>query len=152
MSEIELKFKVEADSDGYISFECPFCESIFGLNAGEYQSDEEVFNEIYCPYCGLVDNSNQFYTKEVIEQAKDIAMNYMYDEINKAFGKMAKSLNSKYIKMTYKPLKNKNIKSLKTKESTEEIFECKNCKHHVKVDSFIGESNIYCSYCGVDIC
>ena len=39
--------------------------------------------------------------------------------------------------MTYKPLKNQSIKDLKTKEGTEEIFECKNCSNHVKVDYYL---------------
>lgn len=152
MSEIKLKFEIEADDDGYISFECPFCESIFSLSAGEFQSEDNIFNELYCPYCGLVDEPNNFYTKEVIEQAQNLAINYIYDEINKAFAKMSKNINGKYVKMTYKPLKNKKISKLKTEESNDVIFECKNCNNHIKVNYCIGESKIYCSYCGVDIC
>ena len=44
--------------------------------------------------------------------------------------------------MTYKPLKNQSIKDLKTKEGTEEIFECKNCSNHVKVDYYLEKVRI----------
>ena len=54
--------------------------------------------------------------------------------------------------MTYKPLKNQSIKDLKTKEGTEEIFECKNCFNHVKVDYYLGKTKVYCAFCGIDIC
>lgn len=148
----EIEFMIETDDDGYISFECPFCDSIFNLNAKEIQCDDNVINELYCPYCGLVDNPDKFYTKEVIEQIQNIMINRMYEEINKSFGKMAKNIKSKNVKMTYKPLKNKKINELKTKESNDVIFECQNCNNHVKVNYCIGESKIYCSYCGVDIC
>ena len=62
------------------------------------------------------------------------------------------SQNGSHVKMTYKPLKNQSIKDLKTKEGTEEIFECKNCSNHVKVDYYLGKTKVYCAFCGIDIC
>ena len=151
MENVEFKFEIEADKDEYVSYECPFCKSTFSLNAGEVQSDDPVYTEMYCPYCGLNDNPSNFYIQEVIEQAQNIAMNYMIDEINKAFKKVTRN-NNKYVKMTYKPLKNQTLKDLKTKEGTEEIFQCKNCCNHVKVDYYLGKTKVYCAFCGIDIC
>ena len=74
MADVELKFEVEADDDGYVSYECPFCKSTFSLKASEVQGDDPIYNEMYCPYCGLNDKPSNFYTKEVIEQAQNIAM------------------------------------------------------------------------------
>lgn len=96
MADIEFKFQIEADDDGYISYECPFCKSTFSLNASEVQKDDPVYTEMYCTYCGLNDVPTNFYTKEVIEQTQNIAMNYMIDEINKAFKKITKN-NNKYV-------------------------------------------------------
>ena len=56
---------------------------IQSLNASEVQKDDPVYTEMYCPYCGLSNVPTNFYTKEVIEQTQNIAMNYMIDEINK---------------------------------------------------------------------
>lgn len=153
MSEIKFKIEIESDNDGYVAFECPFCETIFGLKSNEYQEWLETNNEIYCPCCGLKDNKDNFYTKEVVEQIKQIALNSAYEQINTAFTKMAKSMsNNKYIKMTYKPLKTTRIdNNIKTEESSDEIFECKSCQHHLKVNYIVGKSRIYCSYCGRDI-
>lgn len=152
MTEINFEIKVEGDSDGYISFECPHCDSDFKLNADEFQTDNPVYSEMYCPYCGLNDEPSKFYTDEVMEQMQTIATNYMYEEINKAFGKMSKNLNkNNFIKMTHKPLKKLNVKDLKTEDGVEEIFECKNCGNHVKVLYCAGASKVFCSYCGEDI-
>ena len=152
MSEILFEIKIQGDCEGYVTFECPFCESEFKLRADEFQDDENTFTELYCPYCGLTDKINTFYTKDVIDQAEAIATNYMFEEINKAFGKMAKNLNRiKYIKMEWRPLRKVGLKELKDKDTVEEIFECPVCAYHEKVFYCSGVSKIYCSYCGVDI-
>lgn len=152
MTEISFEIKVEGDSDGYISFECPYCESDFKLKIGEFQADDSKYSEMYCPYCGLNGEQSKFYSNDVIEQMQTIAINYMYEEINKAFDKMKKKFNkSNFVKMSHKPLKKLNVKNLKTKDSVEEIFECKNCGNHVKVLYCAGVSKVFCSYCGEDI-
>ena len=67
------------------------------------------FEELFCPYCGLAKEKNEFLSAEVIEQAQAIAYNYMVEELNKTFKKMQRSLNRSKglikIKMDYKPLK-----------------------------------------------
>lgn len=147
---MEIKIKIEGDSDGYMMFECPYCKSEFKLNIEEY--DESDISNMYCPYCGLEKGKDNFYTQEVIEQANNIANNYLIEELNKAFGKMSKEINkSKILKMKYKPIKKLNVKNIKTIDTVEEIFECKKCKRHLKVLYCEGMSKIFCSYCGEDI-
>lgn len=60
MAEINFEIKVEGDSDGYVSFECPYCGSDFKLKADEFQTDNPVYSEMYCPYCGLMVNQMIF--------------------------------------------------------------------------------------------
>ncbi len=152
MSNQNFSIEIQGDSDGYIFLECPHCESEFKLNCNEFQSHDNEFNELFCPYCGLSANRDNFYTKEVIEQAKQIALNYMYEQLNKSFGNMKKSLNkNKYIKMKFKPINKINIEGIKTDDTVEEVFECKHCNNHVKVLYCSGISKVYCSYCGNDI-
>ena len=147
---MNFEIKIKGDSDGYVAFECPYCKSEFKLNAKEYNDNE---NEgIYCPYCGLEKEKSEFYTSEVIEQARNIAINYMNEELNKTFGKMSKNFNRNgLIKMEYKPLKKINIKDIKAEDTEEEQFQCGNCNNHVKVLYCAGKSKIFCSYCGEDI-
>ena len=92
MSEISFDITMEGDREGYVTFECPFCGSSFGLRADEVKNDEGTLDKIYCPYCGLNSDSDEFLPQEVIEQAEKIVHNYAVEQFNQAFGKMAKSM------------------------------------------------------------
>lgn len=152
MSDLNFEIKIDGDSEGYVTFECPFCESEFKLNASEFQNDDNIFTELFCPYCGLTDGINNFYSKEVIEQAKAIAYNYMMEQINQMFSDFKRSVRgSKHIKVDFKELKKVNLKELKDKDTVEEIFSCPMCENHVRVLYCAGISKIFCPYCGVDI-
>ena len=150
---MELTIEIQGDSEGYVTFECPFCGSEFKLQAGEYQDDEHPFEDLFCPYCGLTRYKNAFLSHEVIEQAQAMAYNYAVEELNKAFGKMAKSINRSkgIIKMKYRPLKKVATKELKDKDTSEVEFNCTCCNRPVKVLYCAGVSKIFCPYCGVDI-
>ena len=152
MGNITLSFTVQGDSEGYVTFECPYCGSEFKLQAGEVQSDEEPVWELFCPYCGLVKEKSAFWSKDVCDKARALAENYMIEELNKAFGKMARSINRQnIIKMTYKPLKKVYVKELKNTDTTETEFQCACCNRRVKVFYCVGASKIFCPYCGVDL-
>ena len=150
---MEISFTIQGDSEGYVTFECPFCGSEFKLQAGEYQSDDEPFEDLFCPYCGLTKEKNAFLSSEVIKKARALAYNYAMEELNKAFGKMAKSINKSkgLIKMTYKPLKKVATKELKDKDTAETEFECSCCNRRMKVLYCAGASKVFCPYCGVDV-
>lgn len=141
------------DSEGYVTFECPFCGSEFKLHAGEYQDKNMPFQDLFCPYCGLTDEKNSFLSHDVIEQMQNLNYNYMVEELNKAFGEIAKSLDRKnsIIKMKFKPLEKVTVRELAEKDTTEVVFECEQCNHHVKVLHCAGAAKIFCPYCGVDI-
>lgn len=144
---------IQGDSEGYVTFECPFCGSEFKLQAGEYQYEDMPFLDLFCPYCGLTNEKDTFLSQDVIEQIEALASNYMIEELNKSFGKMARSINKgkSIIKMTFKPLKKVTVRELVEKDTTEVEFECEQCNHHVKVLYCAGASKIFCPYCGVDI-
>lgn len=150
---MEMTVIIQGDSEGYVTFECPFCGSEFKLQAGEYQDEEFPFEELFCPYCGLARNKNDFLSREVIEQAQAMAYNYAIEELNKALGKMAKSINRSngIIKMKYRPLKKVTTKELRGKDTSEVEFSCICCNRHVKALYCAGSSKIFCPYCGVDI-
>jgi len=152
MSDVNFEFSIQGDSEGYVMFDCPYCGSEFKLNAEEFQSEDNEFHELFCPYCGLANDVQSFYTDEVIEAAKEIATNYMIEQLNKSFGDMARKVSqNKYVKMTFKPLKKVNVRELADKDTVEEVFQCNACDNHMKVLYCAGVSKIYCPYCGVDL-
>ena len=53
MSTENFTITIQGDREGYVTFECPYCDSEFKLQAGEFQNDDEPFEELFCPYCGL---------------------------------------------------------------------------------------------------
>ena len=71
MSETMLSFTIQGDNEGYVTFTCPYCNSDFKLQAGEYQNDEEPFSELFCPYCGLSKEKASFYSEDVIERPEN---------------------------------------------------------------------------------
>lgn len=83
LSTKNFTITIQGDSEGYVTFECPYCDSEFKLQAEEYQNDDNQFEELFCPYCGLAKERNEFLSSEVIEQAEAIAYNYMIEELNK---------------------------------------------------------------------
>ncbi len=148
-----ITFTIQGDSEGYVTFECPFCGSEFKLQAGEFQNEDEPVDELFCPYCGLTKEHGEFFSAEVNEQIEALIHNYVAEMLNNSFGKMSRSINRSkgLIKMTYKPLKKVSIKELKDKDTAETEFKCTCCDHSVKVLYCAGASKIFCPYCGVDI-
>ena len=51
MSTENFTITIQGDSEGYVTFECPYCDSEFKLQAGEYENDDEPFEDLFCPYC-----------------------------------------------------------------------------------------------------
>ena len=153
MSAETMSFTIQGDNEGYVTFECPYCDSEFKLQAGEFQNDDAPFIDLFCPYCGLSKEKNSFYSEEVIEKARALAANYMIEQLNKSFGKMQRSMNKSkgLIKMTFKPLKKVTEKELSEKDTSEVEFQCKACNRRVKALYCAGAAKIFCPYCGVDL-
>ncbi|MDY7989878.1 hypothetical protein UY286_04830 [Paenibacillus polymyxa] len=153
MSQVTFSFTIQGDSEGFVTLECPFCESEFKVSADEFQSEEIPVQDLFCPYCGLTTDKDEFYSKETVEHINALATNYMYEEINKTFGEIAKvfNRNKSIVKMDFKPLKKVNVQELKDKDTVEEIFVCTSCDKREKVLFLAGASKVYCAYCGVDL-
>lgn len=153
MSIENFTITIQGDSEGYVTFECPYCDSEFKLQAEEYQNDDGPFEELFCPYCGLEKEKSEFLSSDVVEQVQAMAYNYMVEELNKTFKKIQRSVNRSkgLIKMDYKPLKKVAIKKLTDKDTAETEFKCSCCSRRVKVLYCAGATKVFCPYCGVDI-
>lgn len=153
MGNETISFTIQGDCEGYVTFECPYCNSEFKLQAGEYQDEENPFLELYCPYCGLSKEPSYFYSEEVMEKVSALAHNYLIEQLNSSFGNMQRSINRSggLIKMDFKPLKKVSVKEIKEKDSAETEFKCSCCNRSVKALYCAGSSKIFCPYCGVDI-
>ena len=152
MEEIRFEMTIQPDSEGYATFECPYCESQFKLSVDECQNEEDIYEDFCCPYCGLIGNRNKFYTREAIEEMQNRIYNLMTQVINKELTNMSRQLKkSKFLSMKVNPLKEIATNEIVDRDTIEEIFQCTLCGKHEKVIYCQGISKIYCAYCGSDL-
>jgi hypothetical protein len=148
MESVEITFY--GDEDGYINMECPFCESDFKMLIDDLENDEINTEVIFCPYCGLKEERNNFFSKEQEVVMQSHLENIAIEMINKSFGDMAKKINRQkgILKMTHKPLKKVNVKEYREFLGSEVIKSCSECGFQYKVINNMGESITYCVNCG----
>lgn len=97
LSTVSFQIDIPTDSDGYLSIQCPYCENKFKVLGNYFEKIDAI--EIYCPICGLVNEINSFFTKEVIEKAMSIAQNYAEDLIYNMFKDIErKNRRNKFLK------------------------------------------------------
>lgn len=152
MSSTEIPVEFTSDKKGYYDRQCPNekCEYVFKIYMEDWKdkvSDEQVF----CPMCGHVATSDQWYTHEQIEAIHEIAasyaQSYISNELDKIFGKMARSTRgNKYVQITYKPSKKISFVNNPIGQRTEWELEitCEKCQTRYSV---IG-SAYFCPCCG----
>ena len=64
--------EILGDDEGYIILTCPYCKSEFKVSAYDLQ-ERGIYNELFCPYCGLTKDIKTFYTREIKSKATKVA-------------------------------------------------------------------------------
>ena len=147
MTKIDINIDVLSDSDAFVSLQCPFCKEKFKLRTQDLQSDD--LNNIFCPYCGLTDEVDQFITDEVKEQMRIIAQNHIKSILNNSFKKLKrKSNNNTKLSLRLKKSFKMEDEKILCEIDDLEIVQLKSCNSAVKVDSLAKQSSIYCPFCG----
>lgn len=147
--DMTFKISIPCDDDGFLTLRCPACREHFKLGSDDFQDDSVV--DIFCPYCGLSESTNDFLTQDIMEAATREAENQAMAFLEKELGKMTKDLNrSKFIKADLKGNFKKNAPKVLFEENNMKIinFEC--CHKKVKILDTIPHSIFYCSFCGVN--
>jgi len=92
--EMELKFDIELDEEGYIDKECPEEECMFQFKVlGQDWTDLFRDEEVFCPMCGRPGPADTFFTTEQVEQAKAQAREYVEGRIGQALDRDARAFN-----------------------------------------------------------
>lgn len=148
MSEEIIKLSIPADSDGYVNFQCPYCDNTFKLHAGECQEDDIM--ELFCPLCGLVDEPSAFLNDEIVQLAMDKVTNMVVDKINDFSNNLERLFRgNSIIKVKTAKMDKKGEKEVFEVDSEEVIVELPCCNRHLKVKFSTKESGVICPYCGV---
>ncbi len=63
--------EILGDDEGYIILVCPYCKSEFKVSSYDLQ-ERGIYNELFCPYCGLSKEIKTFYTREIKSKATKV--------------------------------------------------------------------------------
>ena len=106
---MEIPITILSDEKGYFDRECPNenCQFRFKIHMKDWEN-KITDDEVHCPLCGCVDESDKWWTTEQLESIQELAVNYAESMISKCFEKTFKDLErstrgNKYVKITYKP-------------------------------------------------
>jgi Zn finger protein HypA/HybF involved in hydrogenase expression len=149
---MEIPLEILSDEKGYYDRQCPNheCEYIFKI----YMEDwiEKVKDEkVFCPMCGHIAPSDEWYTDDQLEgiqkMAENWAMSYIQGELNKTFKKLSRSTrNNRFVKIAYKPTRKITFQNnpIGQREEWEVEIKCESCGTRTSV---IG-SAYFCPCCG----
>lgn len=147
MGTVTFEVGIPVDGDGYIEMECDFCKNRFMLPSDTFKDDDYL--HFFCPICGLPNKTNTFYCPEVLEKMEQIALNYMYSEIDRQLGKTIKQFNKNgLVKLSMKVPKKEPEKELYTPANEYEIIKLDCCSVSAKIQFIDKEIGIYCPLCG----
>ena len=71
MKIFNKNIKILGDDEGYIILICPYCKSEFKVSSYDLQ-ERGIYNELFCPYCGLSKEIKTFYTREIKSKATKV--------------------------------------------------------------------------------
>lgn len=149
---MEIPITIHSDEKGYFDRECPNenCLYTFKINMQDWK-EKVSDDEVHCPMCGHIDTADKWWTQEQLESMQEIAASYAMSmitkELDKAFGKLARSTrNNKFLKITYKPSKKITFQNnpIGQSEEWETDITCEKCGTRYSV---IG-SAYFCPCCG----
>lgn len=149
---MEIPITIHSDEKGYFDRECPNenCLYTFKINMQDWK-EKVSDDEVHCPMCGHIDTADKWWTQEQLESMQEIAASYAMSmitkELDKAFGKLARSTrNNKFLKITYKPSKKITFQNNPIGQSEEwkTDITCEKCGTRYSV---IG-SAYFCPCCG----
>lgn len=173
MKIFNKEIEILGDDEGFIILECPYCKSEFKVSAYDLQN-KSIYNELFCPYCGLTKEIKYFYTKEIKAKATNVgkenyktkedilgisnlnqgAKLYSSKSLDISFSNIEKQIEkNKFlykIKMDNKKLEKVNIDRLQGKDLNEISYKCSICESSEKLLSD-GKTIFYCAYCGVSL-
>lgn len=157
LEHTSYSMKILADEDGYVDKECPDSKCLKKFKV--YSEDWNGLPEdaiIHCPFCGFESTTNNWFTTEQVNQAKEQAIQKIHCDINNALKKGAKEANDKlnrsfnrknFIKMNISYKGNNNYFVDMPAQALDEMqqkIECPFCQFKYEV---VG-SGFFCPKCG----
>lgn len=146
MSTQRITIGVPADGEGYVSLQCHQCSGDFKLLAADVENLGAT--ELWCPYCGIRNTSDQFIPPDVMERMQVEATNLAIRELNKSLGQLSSRFKGGgLLKITTNKLPLKAVPKLRAITDLA-IVDASCCEKRFKVAFATGATLFYCPYCG----
>ncbi|OOM09429.1 hypothetical protein [Clostridium saccharobutylicum] len=148
MADEIINFTIPLDDDGFVTLQCPFCRQKFKATGSDV-NDENNF-ELFCPYCGLVTEPNEFFTDEVKEKALRIAENYFSDKLNGFASDLERSFRGGSF-LEFQKGKDFEINNPKIIIESDDMntYTLPCCGRKIKAQLI--DDELYCPFCGGDV-
>ena len=140
---IEFSFTLPSDDEGYIEYECPFCEEVFRLDKNFFHGEREN-DELFCPLCNMKSNVQNFYTTECVEYMSKMKIYLSEVYLDKQLKDMVKKSKGLIKYKSKKHSLEPEMFSLHPEIETKHY--CDKCNESFKTK--MGSNIIYCPYCG----
>jgi predicted Zn-ribbon and HTH transcriptional regulator len=146
MSKKFIQFNVSVPTEqGFVGRSCksPDCNRYFKVRI------ESLREEMFCPYCGTSFSKEEFTTNDqkeyFTEAAVEKAKKYMYDEIDKMLGKLARQPRSKHVIFQHRPIRyrEKTVRPRYKELEVDSELVCSECSFPFQVFGIFG----YCPGC-----
>lgn len=90
----QVPVSIPADAEGYFDRECPSSECLFQFKVHEDDWRDKVRDEeVFCPFCGHAADSDQWWTDDQVEHAKQAAVAHVKGRIGGAMKRDADRWN-----------------------------------------------------------
>jgi hypothetical protein len=102
--KLETTFSLTVDDDGFILRECPHCEELFKWHHGPSNEEAEqatVADVYYCPLCGEPAGTNEWWTKEQLENAMGAAAPQVSQVMERELKNMERSFRGSMISVSF---------------------------------------------------
>ena len=143
---------LRSDEKGYFDRECPNedCQYTFKVLMKDWEEKVSA-EEVHCPLCGHVADSDKWWTQDQLEKMQEIAaswaMNYIQKELDKSFRKLARSTrNDKFVRITYKP--GRRVTFMNNPIGQSEEWETEICCESCGLRYCVIGSAYFCPCCG----
>jgi len=141
-----IRISVPSDDEGFIAFRCGSCAGSFKLTAGDFE--EHNGPDIWCPLCGLRNETSHYLSPEILEVAQAHAVNLAVDLLNESLTELESSLQgTPGLKMKASRIPTKPVGELRAITDLA-IVQVSCCDKGIKVPFSSGAALFYCPFCG----
>ncbi len=141
-----IRITVPADDETFVAFRCRSCAGRFKLTAAD--SEEHNGPDIWCPLCGLRDETADYLSPEILEAARAHAVNLAAELLNESLSKLARSLQgTPGLTMKTSRIPAKPVSEIRAITDLA-IVQVSCCDKSIKVPFSSGAALFYCPFCG----